>query len=144
MCLGRHDLTEVHAKHVLRAWALWTEWEPQGPAGSDLGAWLHFRGMISPECEENVNLFRDMSIQKSHNFSQMCRDKCDVIVKGECPESQIASAQQRQCEKGPGKVRSSRSASAHDHVAKEALRKVPMAKGKGVPSGLKCSLLVKA
>lgn len=133
MCLGRHDLTEVHAKHVLRAWALWTVWEPQGPAGSDLEAWLHFRGMISPECEENVNIFRDMSIQKSHNLSQMCHDKCDVIFKEECPESQIASAQRRQCEKGPGKVRSSRSASAHDHVAKEALCKVPWPRARVCP-----------
>lgn len=101
-------------------------------------------GRISPECEENVNIFRDMSIQKSHNLSQMCHDKCDVIFKGECPESQRASAQRRQCEKGPGKVRTSRTASAHDHVAKEALRKVPMAKGEAVPSGLKCSLSVRA
>lgn len=133
MCLGRHDLTEVHAKHVLRAWALWTVWEPQGPAGSDLEAWLHFRGMISPECEENVNIFRDMSIQKSHNLSQMCHDKCDVIFKEECPASQIASAQRGQCEKGPGKVRSSRSASAHDRVAKEALRKVPWSRARVCP-----------
>lgn len=34
MCLGRHDLTEVHAKHTLRAlglslFLLWTEWEPR-------------------------------------------------------------------------------------------------------------------
>lgn len=142
MCRGRHDLTEVHAKHMLRVWALWTEWEPQGPAGRE--AWLHFRGRISPECDENVNIFRDMSIQKSHNLSQMCHDKCDVIFKGECPESQRASAQRRQCEKGPGKVRTSRTASAHDHVAKEVLHKVPMAKGEAVPSGLKCSLSVRA
>lgn len=74
----------------------------------------------------------------------MCHDKCDVIFKGECPESQIASAQLRQCEKRPGKVRSGRTTPVHDHVAKEALGKVPMAKSKGVPSGLKCSLLVRA
>ena len=74
----------------------------------------------------------------------MCHDKCDVIFKGECPESQTASAQRRQCEKRPGKVRSGRTTLAHDHVAKEALCKVPMAKGNGVPSGLKCSLMVRA